>query len=267
MTGNCKPLWLIHTDHELRCGPVLTTQMDGNPLSLQLIISPFLQVKVVILVNYIAWSLLLVAQSSSVERRGALDRVRHLLRNTRTKLGRSQPRAGFAGRLFHSLTSLVPGSGERQKRNSRQQASLVMSRRSRWVSWSDSLREQPANEEDPNDASSPCAPRESKFPDRLSVSSGLGEASEHAVATCFSAEVSDPLSCPLCSLTNFSKAYCGSLVEKIHVMRNTCPSRSLRLTFSLVSSWYRVLRTKRGRDETGRRDNANPRPSRELNGQ
>ena len=39
----------------------------------------------------------------------------------------------------------------------------------------------------------PCAPNESKFSDRLSATSGLGEASEQAVDTCFSAEVSDPV--------------------------------------------------------------------------
>ena len=32
---------MTQTDPELRCGPISTIQMDGNPLSLQLVISPF----------------------------------------------------------------------------------------------------------------------------------------------------------------------------------------------------------------------------------
>ena len=200
---------------------------DGwEPTDSPVIISPFL------LVNFIAWTLLLVAQSSA-ERRGALNRVRHLWWNTGTKLGRSQPRAGFAGRLSHAPTSLCP-------RNSSQNVSPATSRRSSWVSWSESPREELANEEVSDDASGPCAPNKSKFHDRLSVS-GLRAASEQAMATCFSG-------------------------KKKHVMRNTCPPRSLCLTFSLVLSAYRVLRTSTGRDETGRRDSANPRPARGPNG-
>ena len=52
------------------------------------------------------------------------------------------------------------------------------------------------------------------------VSSGLGLAREQAGAIGSSAEVSAPLSCPLSSLTHFSKSSGGSC-GRIHVMRNS----------------------------------------------
>lgn len=72
MTCSCKslglPFDLSQTDLELRFGPNLMTQMDVNPPSLQLIISPFPQVQLARLAKYIAWTPLLVAHSSSAER-------------------------------------------------------------------------------------------------------------------------------------------------------------------------------------------------------
>ena len=104
----CKSLGLSQTDLELRCGPILTTQLDGNPSSLWLVISPFPLVWLARLVKHIAWPLLLVAQSSSVERRVALVRVCSLWWNMGTKLGGRQPRAGFEGRVSRATTSLCP---------------------------------------------------------------------------------------------------------------------------------------------------------------
>ena len=88
------------------------------------------------------------------------------------------------------------------------------------------------NFKDTNDVSGPCAPNQSTFSadihghvlvscvsetrahseacDRLSVLFSLGKAREQVVANGFSAEVSAPLSCPLASLTIFSKSSGGS---------------------------------------------------------
>ena len=52
--------------------------MDGNPPSLQLLSYLFPQALLVRRVNYIAWPLLPVAHSSSVERLVVLVRVRSL---------------------------------------------------------------------------------------------------------------------------------------------------------------------------------------------
>ena len=81
---------MTQMDPELHCGPISMTQQNGN--------SPVLTAKVCVGMKYIAWNLLLVAQSSSVERRVVLDLVRHLWWDMGFQLGRSQPRAGFVGR-------------------------------------------------------------------------------------------------------------------------------------------------------------------------
>ena len=115
MTCNCKSLWLIPTEPELRCGPILTTEMDGNPPSVQLISSLFPQVSLAKRLCYIAWTLLLVAQSSSAERLGGTDRVCSLSWNMGAQLGRRQPRGGFAGRRSGAATSLCPIPNRCQK--------------------------------------------------------------------------------------------------------------------------------------------------------
>ena len=76
--------------------------MDGNPPSLQFISFLFPQV-LARRAKYIAWTLLLVAQSSNAERLG-------LWWSTDAQLGRRQPRAGFAGRLSRATASLCPTS-------------------------------------------------------------------------------------------------------------------------------------------------------------
>ena len=63
MTCGRKSLLITQTDPELRCSPILTTEMDGTPPSLQVISSPFAQVLSARLAKYIAWTLLLAAQS------------------------------------------------------------------------------------------------------------------------------------------------------------------------------------------------------------
>ena len=108
MTCGRKSPFMTQTDPELRCGPILTTQMDGNPPSLQVIGSPFPQVLSARLAKYIARTLLLVAQSSSVERLVVRVRVRSLWWNMGTLLGRSQPRAGLVEIRSCSPTSPCP---------------------------------------------------------------------------------------------------------------------------------------------------------------
>ena len=98
-----KSTMMTQTDPEIRCGPISTIQMDGNPPSLQVITSPFPQVLMARLAKDITWHLLLVAQSSSVVRLGALDRVSPLWWILGTTLGSRQPRAGFVARPTRDL--------------------------------------------------------------------------------------------------------------------------------------------------------------------
>ena len=95
---------------------------------------------------YIAWLLLLVAQSWSEGKLAAPVPVRSQWWNMGTQLGRSQPRAGLVRRLSRALTSLCPTSCLSKRMGKRstsvKSATPAMSRRSTWVSWSDSPREQ-----------------------------------------------------------------------------------------------------------------------------
>ena len=85
--------------------------------------------------------LLLVAQSSSVGRLAAPVRVHSQWWQKGFKVGRSQPRAGRVGRLSRApnvtLSDFLPAKGDGKK-----VPSPAMSRRSSWVSWSGSPREQ-----------------------------------------------------------------------------------------------------------------------------
>ena len=74
------------------------TQKNGN--------SPVLMVKVHAGTKYIAQNLLLVAQSSSVERWSAMGLVLSLRWNMGTQLGMGQPRAGLAGKFSRVQKSL-----------------------------------------------------------------------------------------------------------------------------------------------------------------
>ena len=186
----------------------------------------------VTLAKYIARTLLLVAQSSSAERRGALDRVRHLWWNMGTKLGRSQQRAGFAGRLSRSTTSLCRISCPKVEKGKRETAVKMPLLPCHEVSTgflgvTCRVNSRPTRR---IPTTGLCAPNEVRFHDRLSVSSGLGAANEQTMATGSSAEVSDPLSCPLRSLTNFLQVIwwvfwkrhtsCGT-----HVLHAACACR------------------------------------------
>ena len=82
------------------CGPISTTQKNGN--------SPVLMAEVHAGTKYIAQNLLLVAQSSSVERWGALGLVCSLWRNMGTQLGRSQLRAGSVGKTYWVSRNVLP---------------------------------------------------------------------------------------------------------------------------------------------------------------
>ena len=74
------------------------TQKNGS--------SPVLMAKMHVGTKYIAQNLLLVAQSSSVERWGALSLVLSLRWNMGAQLGTSQPRARLAGNFSRVQESL-----------------------------------------------------------------------------------------------------------------------------------------------------------------
>ena len=114
--------------------PFLTTHMDGNPPSLQLISYPFPQVLLARRVKYIAWTLLFAAQSSSAERLGVLDRVRHV----RWNMGRETATCKICGRTFPRCSVTLSDF------NSCKNASRAISRRSSWVSRGELPREQSA---------------------------------------------------------------------------------------------------------------------------
>ena len=145
MTCSCESLWLIQTDLELRCGPILTTQMDGNPPSLQLIITPFLQVQVARLVTYIAWTLMLVAQIIKC-RQGCAGSCPSSAVEHGYQAGKETATCRICGTNFPHynviLSDLLPEIGE-----------------------GDLPREQSANEEDSNDTSAPVRPA-SRIPPR-----------------------------------------------------------------------------------------------------
>ena len=81
-----------------------------------------------------------VAQTSSVERLVVLVEYGHTA-------GKNPATCRTGGKTFPrpnvTLSDFLPARGEKKKRNTSQNVSLVMSRRSSWVSWSDS-REQSA---------------------------------------------------------------------------------------------------------------------------
>ena len=77
---------------------------------------------------YISWPMLLVAQSSSVERLVVLVRVRSLWWNMGIQLGRSQPRAGLVGKHTRDRTSLSQTSYLPKVRGKGKQESQLLSR-------------------------------------------------------------------------------------------------------------------------------------------
>ena len=186
-----KSTLMTQADPELRCCPISTIQMDGNPPSFQVITSPFPQVLLARRAKNITGPLLLVGQSSNVVCLGAMELVSPLWWNMGTTLGSSQPRAGFERRRSASLSVSLPASEVKRMRNSSQAASPAMSRHSSRVSESDSPCEQSAvgvqsvrlvNEGKLTDASGPCAPSKSNLSVEAAGSCGTKLSSEEARA-------------------------------------------------------------------------------------
>ena len=177
---------------------------------------PVLMGKVHAGTKHIARNLLLVAQSSSVERWGALGLVCSLRRKTGIQLGRSQIRAGSVGRPigFLGMFCLV---------NSRHL--LVLSRKkSHW-------RPQRA----------PGNPKSRVF--FFLWLRAVGGASKPADISSFSAEVTTPSPCPLRNLTSTPESYQVTLSDPSLVgsegikgkrSRNSSPAMSRK---SSVVSW------------------------------
>ena len=145
------------------------TQKNGN--------SAVLMAKVHAGTKYIAQNLLLVGQSSSVERWGALGLVCSLRWNMGTHLGRSQPRARLAGKTFPrpKVTLSDPSP---------------MSRKSSVVSWSGRPCEQLEASSQPSEQSAPFGDAEKAVV--LDDASGPWEPGELAVIS----------TCPLKNVTN-----------------------------------------------------------------
>ena len=191
----------------------------------------FLQVFSARLVKYVAWTLLLVAQSSSADRRGAQERVRHLWWNRNTMLGWRQPRAGFAGRISHATASLCPIACPKLvkvtcRENSRAMVRIPMTLRAVVC---------PASRNFP-----PCllvhvVPSSFDGVRALSDMSSVGGTRAHT-DVCERPAVSSvcwskSLRCLVRSgFRRISPSHLVGLVEKIHMPRSKCPSRSLRYT-------------------------------------
>ena len=185
------------------------TQKNGN--------SPVLMVKVHAGTKYIAQNLLLVAQSSSVERWGAMGLVLSLRWNMGTQLGMGQPRARLAGNFpaskSHSLSYPSPAGSEGIKGNRSRNSSPAMSRKLSVVFWSGPPCEQLEASSPPSEESAPFGYAEKTVV--LDDASGPWEPGELAVtSTC---PLNNVTSTPegesvCCGTTGFTKSGLTSVV-------------------------------------------------------
>ena len=168
-----KSTMMTQTDPEIRCGPISTIQMDGNPPSLQVITSLFPQVLMAKLAKVHNMAPDACRQIMKCGTSGCTGSCQPAVVEPGYHAGK-QPRAGFVGRptrnLAHPCPIHCPPVELREKRNSIQVAFPARSRHPSRVSESDSPCEesavgvqcvQPVNDGNCNDASGPCVPSKS----------------------------------------------------------------------------------------------------------
>ena len=170
-----------------------------------------------------------------------------------------------------SLSDSLPASGVKRQRNSGRVASPAKSRHSSRVSWSDSPRAvgvqsvQPVNEGNSNDASRISVESAGSCGTKLSSEEARAPSELHESAHSIMSERLAVSSGFLVEQVSWriSPSHLVGLVEKIHISRNKCFSRSLRYTrllhtstrfnlkFSLQSSLCHVPRTMPAKMMTG----------------